>query len=76
MPNFLKPSTINFHSCKLLCEKVPMELETMKIVVSLHIFAVLSEFCNYSQRIQGIKSMKSSDSEHIAHFDCVVIEHG
>ena len=41
----------------------------MKIVISLHIFAVLSEFCNYSQRIQGIKNMKSSVSKHIAHVD-------
>ena len=41
----------------------------MKIVISLHICAVLSEFCNYSQRIQGIKHVKSSVSEHIAHVD-------
>ena len=41
----------------------------MKIVISLHIFAVLSEFCNYSQRIHGIKNVKSSDSEHIVHID-------
>ena len=43
----------------------------MKMVISLHIFAVLSEFCNYSQRIQGIKNVKStgSVSKHIAHVD-------
>ena len=41
----------------------------MKIVISLHIFAVLSELCNYSQRIQGIKNVKSSVSKHIAQVD-------
>ena len=41
----------------------------MKIVISLHIFAVLSEFFNYSQRIQGIKNVKSSISKHTAHVD-------
>ena len=41
----------------------------MKIVISLHIFAVLSKFCNYSQRIQGLKNVKSSVSKHIAHVD-------
>ena len=41
----------------------------MKIVISLHICAVLSEFCNHSLRIQGIKNVKSNVSEHIAHVD-------
>ena len=41
----------------------------MKIVIGLQIFAVLSEFCNYSQRIQGIKNVKSSVFEYIAHVD-------
>ena len=41
----------------------------MKIVISPHICAVLSEFCDYSLRIQGIKNVKSNISEHIAHVD-------
>ena len=41
----------------------------MKIVISLHICAVLLEFCNYSLRIQGIENVKSNISEHIAHVD-------
>ena len=41
----------------------------MKIVISLHIFAVLLEFCYNSQRIQGIKNVKSSVSEHTVHVD-------
>ena len=41
----------------------------MKIVISLHICAVLSEFCNYGLRIQGIKNVKTNVFEHIAHVD-------
>ena len=41
----------------------------MKLVISLHICAVLSEICNYSLRIQGIKNVKSNVSDHTAHVD-------
>ena len=41
----------------------------MKIVISLLICAVSSEFCNYSLRIQESKNVKSNVSEHIAHVD-------
>ena len=41
----------------------------MERVISLHICAVLSEFCNYRLRIQGIKNVKSNVSEYIVHVD-------
>ena len=42
----------------------------MKIVISLHIFAVLSEFAITTvKESKKIKSVKSSVSEHIAHVD-------
>ena len=46
-----------------------MELETNEDSDQSAYLCSLIRVCNYSERIQEIKSVKSSVSEHIAHVD-------